>query len=69
MIKVKALSLGYYGNFRRRPGVVFEIKDMSEMGKWMQVLDEPKEVIEIVEEIKEEVKPKPRSRAKIVKEN
>jgi hypothetical protein len=50
MIRVKAMALGFYDNRRRRKGEVFEIKDESEMGKWMKKMKPEVKVSEFLEE-------------------
>lgn len=40
-MKVQALQLGFYGGARRRPGVVFEVKDADHLSyRWMKGLCE-----------------------------
>jgi hypothetical protein len=41
-IKVKALTNGFYDGSRVRSGAIFEIPDKSVLGKWMEVVEEPK---------------------------
>lgn len=41
-MKVRANAVGFYDNVLRKVGEEFEIKDESEMGKWMDVLEPPK---------------------------
>ena len=40
-MKVKALKLGFYGK-RRYEGDEFEIENESEMGSWMEAVEEEK---------------------------
>lgn len=40
MIKVRATQLGFYGASRKRPGDEFVINGKSELGKWMEIIDE-----------------------------
>ena len=35
MIKVRAISIGIYGDQRRRIGDVFEIEDDAKLGSWI----------------------------------
>lgn len=42
MFKVKATKLGFYGGLRRREGDEFTVADKSELGSWMEVLEEEK---------------------------
>jgi hypothetical protein len=41
MIRVRATRKGQYDGQRIRPGVEFQIKDLSELGSWMERLDKP----------------------------
>lgn len=36
--RVKALSAGFYGGARRRPGQVFELAEGDKPGSWMEVV-------------------------------
>ena len=42
MYKVKAKSAGWYFGKRIRPGDVFDVAEKKFLGKWMEVLEEPK---------------------------
>ena len=39
-MKVKATKVGFYDKYRR-PGDVFEIKNASELGSWMEKVKAP----------------------------
>ena len=41
-MKVVALKNGFFGGQIRREGAEFAIKDKSQLGKWMRVIEEPK---------------------------
>jgi hypothetical protein len=40
MIKVQATRLGYYGNRRRKEGMVFHVEEKHFSSNWMKRLDE-----------------------------
>lgn len=62
MIRVKAIALGFYDNMRRRKGEVFEIKNESEMGKWMKKMKPEVKVSEFLDEEEDEAPVKKRGR-------
>lgn len=50
-IKVKAIQLGFYGNQRRRPGAVFNIKSEEQFSSiWMKKIKSDHDEIEFDEE-------------------
>jgi len=50
MIRVKAMDLGFYDNRRWRKGDIFEIKNESEMGRWMKRMKPETKESEFLEE-------------------
>lgn len=62
-MKVKAIRAGFYGDYYRKPGDVFHLKDDADFSrKWMKNLDKPVEDEPASEEVSEESGKKRRKR-------